>query len=130
MRVRAGAHGGVSVLLAALAAAVLASAPAAAYLKLGYEFNGDVLSLKWTSLPVAYRIYGQSAQGVAATDFQMAVARAFDSWEGVESSEISYRFEGFTLNPPGLTDGLTTLGFLPRPELDRVLASTNFLVDG
>ena len=30
---------------------------------------------------------------------------------------------------PGQDDGLSTLGFQSRPDMDRVLASTSFLVD-
>src|SRR6185295_13684835 len=42
---------------------------------------------------------------------------------------ISYQFAGITSAVPGRDDGVSTLGFQNRPELDRVLASTSFLVD-
>jgi len=45
------------------------------------------------------------------------------------ASAIAYQFAGLTAGLPGEEDGLSTLGFRNRPELDRVLASTNFLVD-
>jgi hypothetical protein len=47
----------------------------------------------------------------------------------VPSSAITYQIAGVTNALPGRDDGLSTLGFLSRPELDRVLASTSFLVD-
>jgi hypothetical protein len=118
--------------IAAGMAAIVATAMgtgADGYLKLGYDLNGEVVSLQWARFPVPYWLYSASVPGVSAADFQVAVGRAFDTWEHVPTAEITYRYDGFTLNPPGLDDGLTTLGFLPRPELDRVLASTSFLVD-
>jgi hypothetical protein len=47
----------------------------------------------------------------------------------VPTSAIAYQFAGLTAGLPGEEDGLSTLGFRNRPDLDRVLASTNFLVD-
>lgn len=119
------------ILLAACVAAIMALMPAGvvAYLKLGVDFNGEVESLKWSRLPVSYRIHTAGVPRVSAIDFQAAIGRAFDTWEAVPTSFISYRDDGFTLNPPDLTDGITALGFVARPELDRVLASTSFLVD-
>ena len=45
------------------------------------------------------------------------------------SASIAYQFAGFTAAPPLDDDGMSTLGFLDRPELDRVLASTSILID-
>jgi len=42
---------------------------------------------------------------------------------------VSAQFVGFTSANPFDEDGQTTLGFLNRPELDRVLGATNFLID-
>jgi hypothetical protein len=42
---------------------------------------------------------------------------------------IAYQFVGFTGAMPLEEDGQSTLGFLARPDLNRVLASTSFLVD-
>ncbi len=117
-------------LLTGAAVSVAASTTALAYLKLGFDFNGGIVSLKWERMPVGYRIFSQAVPGVSTSDFQVAIGRAFDTWEDVPTATITYRDDGFTLNPPGVNDGLTTLGFLPRPELERVLASTSFLVDG
>jgi hypothetical protein len=62
-------------------------------------------------------------------DFQAAVGRAFAQWQAVPSSSIAYQFGGLTSALPGDEDGLSTLGFRNRPDLDRVLASTSFLID-
>jgi hypothetical protein len=67
--------------------------------------------------------------GVSASDFQAAVGRAFSTWEAVPTASISYQFGGLTSSRPLEEDGRSTLGFLARPELDRVLASTSFLID-
>jgi len=104
--------------------------PAFAYLKFGTRVNGRQVTLKWMQTPVRYFISSSSAvPGVSVDDFQAAVGRAFARWQAVPTSAIAYQFAGLTAGLPGEEDGLSTLGFRNRPELDRVLASTNFLVD-
>jgi hypothetical protein len=66
---------------------------------------------------------------VSAADFQAATARAFATWQAVPTASIAYQFAGFTSSVPGDDDGRSTLGFRNEPTLDRVLASTSFLVD-
>jgi len=104
--------------------------PASAYLKFGTRVNGRQVTLKWMQTPVRYFVNSRSAvPGVSVDDFQAAVGRAFAQWQAVPTSAIAYQFAGLTAGLPGEEDGLSTLGFRNRPELDRVLASTNFLVD-
>ena len=45
------------------------------------------------------------------------------------TASIAYQFVGPTGAAPLEEDGQSTLGFLARPDLDRVLASTSFLID-
>src|SRR5205085_8700598 len=47
----------------------------------------------------------------------------------VPTSSIVYQFNGLTAALPGRDDGVSTLGFQNRPELDRVLAATSFVID-
>jgi Carboxypeptidase regulatory-like domain/Matrixin len=104
--------------------------PAFAYLKFGTRVNGRQVTLKWAQTPVRYFVSSANAvPGVSVDDFQAAVGRAFAQWQAVPTSAIAYQFAGLTAGLPGEEDGLSTLGFRSRPELDRVLASTNFLVD-
>jgi len=104
--------------------------PAFAYLKFGTRVNGRQVTLKWAQTPVRYFVSSRNAvPGVSVDDFQAAVGRAFAQWQAVPTSAIAYQFAGLTAGLPGEEDGLSTLGFRNRPELDRVLASTNFLVD-
>jgi hypothetical protein len=112
------------------AALVLSHAtPALAYLKFGYQVNGKDFTLRWATMPVRYFVTAASVPGVTATDFQATVASAFGTWTAVPSASITYEFGGFTRNLPGEDDGRSTLGFLNEPDLDRVLASTSYLVD-
>ncbi len=76
-----------------------------------------------TSSPTA------SVPGVTSTDLQGALARAFATWQAVPTASITYQFAGVTAANPGSDDGSSVLGFQNRPDLDRVLASTSFLVD-
>src|SRR5262245_60759140 len=104
--------------------------PAFAYLKFGTSVNGRQVTLKWMQTPVKYFVSSRNAvPGVSVDDLQAAVGRAFAQWQAVPTSAIAYQFAGLTAGLPGEEDGMSTLGFRNRPELDRVLASTNFLVD-
>jgi len=103
--------------------------PAFAYLKFGFDVNGRQVTLKWNTTPVRYFVNNQGVNGVSAADFQAATAQAFATWQAVPSASIAYQFGGFTSSVPGDDDGVSTLGFLNEPALDRVLASTSFLVD-
>jgi len=115
--------------LATACAFVLVTNPAFAYLKFGVPVGGRSVTLKWAQTPVRYVISNTSVPGVTTDDFLAAVRRAFNSWEAVPTATISFQLAGITNALPGRDDGLSTLGFLNRPELDRVLASTSYLVD-
>jgi hypothetical protein len=118
--------------LALWLAAVLLLIPAdsaLAYLKLGFDMNGQSVILKWGQTPVSYFVSSVGVPGVTPNDFQAAVSRAFGTWQAVPTASIAFQFGGYTSNLPGEDDGRSTLGFLNQPQLDRVLASTSFLVD-
>jgi hypothetical protein len=114
-----------------IAFAVLAACanPALAYLKFGVSVQGRQVTLKWSETPVRYAVTTTSVPGVSAADFQGAVQRAFDTWQAVPTSAIAYQFTGITSAIPGRDDGVSTLGFANRPDLDRVLAATSFVID-
>jgi len=116
--------------LTMLAVVCLGSSQASAYLKFGYEVNGKDYTLRWTTTPVRYFVTDAGVPGVTSSQFQSAVASAFQTWESVPTASITYQFAGFTRSLPGEDDGRTTLGFLNEPDQDRVLASTSYLVDG
>jgi hypothetical protein len=103
--------------------------PAFAYLKFGVSVGARQVTLKWDQTPVRYFVSDSSVPGVSSSDFHAAVGRAFSTWEAVPTASIAYQFSGVTAARPLQDDGKSTLGFLARPELDRVLAATNFLVD-
>jgi hypothetical protein len=118
--------------LAAIVAAMLVAAPAQpalAYLKFGVTVGGQPVTLKWAQMPVRYSVSNQGITDLSVAELQTALDRAFASWQAVPTSSISYQFAGITAALAGRDDGLSTLGFQNRPELDRVLASTSFLVD-
>jgi hypothetical protein len=47
----------------------------------------------------------------------------------VETSQTSSQFAGFTSARPNDDDGMTVIGFENRPDQDRTLGATSFLVD-
>jgi hypothetical protein len=118
----------LSILLAA-AIVVVQAQPALAYLKFGVSIEGRQVTLKWAQTPVRYFVSNQGITDVSVSELQGALDRAFTTWQSVSTATISYQFGGITSAQPGRDDGSSTLGFQNRPELDRVLASTSFLVD-
>jgi hypothetical protein len=118
----------------ALAAVVLIAglphAPAQAYLKLGSTVNGRTVSLQWPPrTPVRYFIADAGVDGVSAPEFRDAVGRAFETWQAVPTASIRFEFGGFVGGSALDQDGISVIGFDERPDLERTLASTSFLVD-
>jgi hypothetical protein len=103
--------------------------PARAYQTYGVRAGGRVVVLKWSQQPVRYYITDQGVAGVSPDQFRTAAERAFSTWQGVQGSGAVAQFVGFTSADPFEDDGRPTLGFLSRPDLDRVLGATSFLVD-
>ncbi len=120
-----------TVLLAALTLvlALAAGDRADAYLKLGVHIGNRNVSLRWSRFPVRYFVTDRGVADVSASQLQSAVARAFDTWHQVSSAEVSSSFVGYTAASPFEDDNMNVLGFLDRPELERVLGATTFLID-
>jgi hypothetical protein len=112
-----------------MALATTVVAPADAYLKIGTTVGSQTVTLAWKSTPVRYMVSDSSVPGVSVDQFQSAIARAFAAWQAVPTSSIRFEFAGVSGVLPLDEDGVTALGFLSRPDLDRVLASTSFLID-
>jgi Matrixin len=102
---------------------------AEAYLKFGIRVGDRTVTVKWAQTPVRYFISNRSLPALTPDVFQAAIGRAFATWQGLSSASIAYEFAGFTAALPGEDDGISTLGFRSRPELDRVLAQTSFIID-
>lgn len=113
----------------ALAVALSASIPADAYLKLGVQVGAQQVSLKWSRLPIRYFLSDQDLPGLSLADFNAAVVRAFGTWQAVSSSAVMFQGAGITSARPADQDGATTIGFVARPDMDRVLGATSFVVD-
>jgi hypothetical protein len=117
------------VLAAGIALAVLFGGPAHAYLKLAFPTASGNVVARWHDSPVRYFVLDRDVPGLTATDLRSALGRAFGAWEAVPTASIAFQFAGFTSAEPGDEDGVTSLGFAPHPELERVLGSTQFLID-
>lgn len=116
-------------LLATLAFVAVLSGPALAYLKLGARLQSAMVTLRWRNFPIRYFVTDAGVARVSAADFQGAVTRAFNTWNAVETATTSSQFVGFTQARPLADDGMTVIGYLSRPELERTLAATTFLID-
>jgi hypothetical protein len=80
-------------------------------------------------MPIRYFVTDRGVPGVSSTQFQQAVTRAFATWDAVSTAQTTSTFVGFTLAGPQSGDGATVIGFQSRPELDRTLGATSFMVD-
>ena len=119
-------------LIASLLATCIAfgtPAPAFAYLKFGVQISSGIVDVKWNR-PIPYFINERNIVDVSSTQLRDAVARAFATWQATPNTTLQSQFQGFTTLPPGVQDQRTTFGFLDRPDLDRVLGATSFLLDG
>ena len=117
-------------LLAALVMAACLTSPTQAYLKLGTSVNGKIVDTTWAAPgPIPYFISERDGGGLTANDLRGAAARASARWQGVTSARVRFADQGFTSASPDTGDGRTTLGFVDRPDLDRVLGATSFIVD-
>jgi hypothetical protein len=104
-------------------------APAHAYLKYGIEAGGRVVPVRWDAQPVRYAVTDRDVPGVTTAALRGALRRAFASWAAAPDTALSVIEEGVTGAPPLLVDGRSAIGFLDRPDLDRVLGQTSFLLD-
>ena len=116
-------------LLVLSAALALLTVPAAAYLKLGTRVGTGTVTLEWNAFPISYFVTDRGATAVSAQQFADVVQRGFAVWQEVDGVQITSRFGGFTQAEPDLGDDATVLGFVNRPDEDRVLAATSFLID-
>lgn len=116
-------------LVAALLIALLAAPQTAhAYLHFVVNAGGRSVTLKWDG-PVRWFATDRGVPGVSASAFQATIARAFETWQSVDTASITFQFVGFTSAEPLEDDNLSVLGFQSHPELDRVLGATGFLMD-
>jgi hypothetical protein len=118
-----------AALFAALVSVAISTQPASAYLKLGTRVDRGIVTLRWEQFPVRYFITNAPGGGVTALQLRDAVATAFGTWETVATADTSAEFAGFTDARPNRDDGLTVIGFENRPDQDRTLGATSFLVD-
>ena len=115
-----------------LCAVVLCAAaqPALAYLKLGSRSStGGTVTLHWAAFPIRYFVGNRPVEGVSAAQLEQAVTRSFAAWAAAPLTTLSSQFAGFTATTTSLGDGISTIGFADRPDLERVLGSTSFLLD-
>jgi hypothetical protein len=118
--------------IAAVAIAIvltLGSSSPLAYLKLGATLNGRIVDATWHQQPIGYFISDRPGTGVTNAELRGAVERAAATWSAVNPAMVRLTYQGTTSAPAEGTDGLNTIGFLERPDLDRVLGATSFMID-
>jgi Matrixin/Carboxypeptidase regulatory-like domain len=116
-----------ATLLVALVA--LPPAPAHAYLKFGVEVGGRAVPIRWVPGAIRYFVSDRDGTGVTAQGLSDAIGRATATWSRVPGLPVSFSPQGLTRSQPLDLDGRSTIGFLDRPEQDRVLGAATFLLD-
>lgn len=112
-----------------LAIAIACAAPVVAYLKLGTRLGERLVTLRFNTMPVRYFVTNRDVPTVTAPQLRDAVGRAFASWSGTPGVTLSSEFAGFVSFNPSSGDRANVIGFVNRPDLERVLGSTSFTVD-
>jgi hypothetical protein len=112
-----------------LAVVVSAGATASAYLKFGTQIGDRRVVLQWARLPVRYFVADRGSAGVNAASLDAALGRAFRRWQDVATATLTFERAGFTGLAPFEPDGVSVIGFLDRPDLERVLGATTYTVD-
>jgi hypothetical protein len=105
-----------------------APSPAFAYLKFGVQVGPSLVDIKWNR-SVSYFVTDRGVPGVGPGDLRDALGRAFATWQAVSPAVVRSQFQALTTALPDGPDGRTTFGFVDRPELDRVLGATSFVLD-
>ena len=100
-----------------------------AYLKLGVRSGDGTETLHWDDMPVRYFVSNRSGGGVSGSQLEQAVTRAFNTWDAIPTADVSVQFAGLTGAGLFLGDGVSTIGFVDRPDQARVLGATSFLFD-
>jgi hypothetical protein len=118
----------VAIALAILIA-IGSPTPAFGYLTFAVRAGANTVSVKWNRLPIQYFVSERPAPDVTSAALAGAISRAFTTWQAVPTSNVTAQFVSLTTAAPGFRDGLTTLGFLERTDLDRVLGATSLLID-
>lgn len=116
------------LLVAVLLVAPLAT-PAHAYLKFGVDLGGRVVPVRWAPGPIQYFVTEREFSGITAQAFGDAVARAAATWMKTPGLPVSFSAQGLTRSQPLEADGRSVIGFLDRPDQERVLGATSFLLD-
>ncbi len=106
-----------------------ATAPVHAYLKFGIEVGGRTVPVRWTPGPIPYFVLERDFGGISSQAFGDAIGRAATTWNGVPGLPVSFSAQGLTRSRPLESDGRSTIGFLDRPDQERVLGAATFLLD-
>ena len=114
--------------IAAILIAIVLAPAVGAYLKFGTSVGNLVVGLQWGEFPVQYRITNRSVAGVTAQQLQTAVANGFSAWGQPENVNVSGQFAGLTNLDPVEGNG-TVIGFMSRPDQDRTLGETSWVID-
>jgi hypothetical protein len=117
------------VIVIALVVAFSLPSPAFAYLKFGARIGGRTVDVRWNQMPIRYFVNERDVPTVTGGQFRDAIQHAFATWQAISTVTIRAEYQGATAASPAAIDGRTTLGFLDRPDLDRVLAATSFILD-
>jgi hypothetical protein len=106
----------------ALVTALALSAGTQAHLLFGIQWPAG-------AMPIRYYVTNRDVPGVTALQLQQATDRAFGTWTNVPNLNLGSTFAGFVGSNPHVVDGASVMGFISRPDLDRVLGQAFHVYD-
>jgi hypothetical protein len=119
-----------------LAAVLLLATAASSFAYRLIEFRNprqELVKLKWgtSSFPVPFFVSNRRPPDFTLDQMIAACRASFQTWQDVETAEITFRYAGTTNAQPFVFfDFINTLGFASDPELERagVLGATSWIV--
>jgi hypothetical protein len=90
-----------------------------------------LFGIRWmdAAMPIRYYVTNRDVPGVTAIQLQASADRSFAAWTSVPNLTARSQFGGFVSANPLIADGANVIGFLSRPDLDRVLGMATFTYD-
>jgi len=94
--------------------------------------TGDLLRLRWTTMPVTFFVSNRAPRDFTLQQMIDSTRASFQTWQDIPTSSITFQYGGTTgASPLTVFDGMSTIGFITDPDLQGtgILAATQPIVN-